>query len=777
MTELFDVESHSLNKEALNLALSEYTKFTDSEDYNEGYKWNILEEFNEWIEENEITEETVQEFVELLRDKNPNEGSLVNYHNFREVIEFAEDNPGRLAEMLNQLFDDSEPLEERISNFRNKLSLKTDSFAYLLSAYDLTEYSPFKQDNFVNFMENFMDEDPPNVHKMSVSEKYTLFTKFCKEIGSYVSEETGSEDTALKGQDFIYTTTAFPELEKTFQLKYLYRMSKRMSELDDNPKIIREKLESLPKTFLEEQKKKHKDKTKIGEIRYRIIEDILDENETNIESLKEEVNEKYNTNIVKNWRDFTIFSQIYVNYYKRRTEKYLDDISEVFVEELGENDLISHNVSFQGPAGYPKDRCWIAVYPASSESHKKAYQLAIIIDSERIRYGVSTGKEIKRESSGKDEWILDRKEFNSEDDISYRIIKDHFNSKIDEFWEMNDDLDNEDSESKPARFEEIKEQIERNSQLVFYGAVGTGKTYTAQKFARYWVEPEEKEKIDERIKTVTFHPSFSYEDFIEGLTAKKQGDDVNYKIEDGILKDIAEDAEKAYKNAENKAQAPQYVLIIDEINRGNLPKILGETITVLEDDKRLDQENEVRPSLSHSGDEFVIPPNLKIIGTMNTADRSVSLVDTAIRRRFRFLRFAPDYDLLIDKLGFEGSQELKDTIREGNDADRVMKALSILALKEVNQKIIESGSLGKGKQIGHSYLLGKESQSSIKDVWRFEILPLLEEYFFSQFQRMKKEIFDDEKLAIINWETEEIRDFSNEELQEAFKKLVKLEDE
>ncbi len=777
MTELFDVESHSLNKEALNLALSEYTKFTDSEDYNEGYKWNILEEFNEWIEENEITEETVQEFVELLRDKNPNEGSLVNYHNFREVIEFAEDNPGRLAEMLNQLFDDSEPLEERISNFRNKLSLKTDSFAYLLSAYDLTEYSPFKQDNFVNFMENFMDEDPPNVHKMSVSEKYTLFTKFCKEIGSYVSEETGSEDTALKGQDFIYTTTAFPELEKTFQLKYLYRMSKRMSELDDNPKIIREKLESLPKTFLEEQKKKHKDKTKIGEIRYRIIEDILDENETNIESLKEEVNEKYNTNIVKNWRDFTIFSQIYVNYYKRRTEKYLDDISEVFVEELGENDLISHNVSFQGPAGYPKDRCWIAVYPASSESHKKAYQLAIIIDSERIRYGVSTGKEIKRESSGKDEWILDRKEFNSEDDISYRIIKDHFNSKIDEFWEMNDDLDNEDSESKPARFEEIKEQIERNSQLVFYGAVGTGKTYTAQKFARYWVEPEEKEKIDERIKTVTFHPSFSYEDFIEGLTAKKQGNDVNYKIEDGILKDIAEDAEKAYKNAENKAQAPQYVLIIDEINRGNLPKILGETITVLEDDKRLDQENEVRPSLSHSGDEFVIPPNLKIIGTMNTADRSVSLVDTAIRRRFRFLRFAPDYDLLIDKLGFEGSQELKDTIREGNDADRVMKALSILALKEVNQKIIESGNLGKGKQIGHSYLLGKESQSSIKDVWRFEILPLLEEYFFSQFQRMKTEIFDDEKLAIINWETEEIRDFSNEELQEAFKKLVKLEDE
>ena len=106
-----------------------------------------------------------------------------------------------------------------------------------------------------------------------------------------------------------------------------------------------------------------------------------------------------------------------------------------------------------------------------------------------------------------------------------------------------------------------------------------------------------------------------------------------------------------------------------------------------------------------------------------------------------------------------------------------MKALSILALKEVNQKIIESGNLGKGKQIGHSYLLGKESQSSIKDVWRFEILPLLEEYFFSQFQRMKTEIFDGKEPDIIDWEKEEIRDFTAQELQNTFETLVDLKEE
>jgi 5-methylcytosine-specific restriction protein B len=770
MVELVEVGKHKLNKEALNLALSEYTNFRDSEDYGENYKWEILEELNAWVEENEITEDTVQEFVELLREKNPNKGSLVHYQNFREVIDFVEDNPERLAELLNQLFEESKPLEDRISNFRDELSLRTDSFAYLLSAYDMNKYAPFKEGNFVKFMKNFMDEEPPNVHKMSVAEKYTLFTKFCTEIGAYLDREGDIEDSALQGQDFIYTTTNYSEVENTYGLKYLYRMSKRMQDLRDNPESIRKKLESLPEEFLEAQEERYQDKNKIGEIRHRLIQDVIQGNQTDIEGLKKEVNDQYDTNIVQNWRNFTIFSQIYVNYYKRRTETYLETISENVVNKLGEDELTSHYVSFQGSQNYPTDTCWLAIYPASKDSHRKAYNLSISISDKGVKYGISAGNDVEKLDS------LERELAEDEDSIDYTKILQHLDNELERFWDLNE-VEETTNSSKPQRFDEIKEQIERNSQLVFYGAVGTGKTYTAQKFARYWVEPEEKEKIDERVETVTFHPSFSYEDFIEGLTAKKQGDNVAYEIENGIFKEMTKKALEAYREAENKSQAPRYVLIIDEINRGNLPKILGETITLLEDDKRLDQDNEVRTSLSHSGDEFVIPPNLKIIGTMNTADRSVSLVDTAIRRRFRFLRFAPDYDLLIEKLGFEGSQELKDTIREGNDADRVMKALSILALEEVNQKIIESGNLGKGKQIGHSYLLGKESQNSIKDVWRFEILPLLEEYFFSQFQRMKTEIFDGKEPAIIDWEKEEIKDFSTEELQETFETLVEIEKE
>lgn len=776
MVELVDVEGLKLDKETLNLALSEYRDFRGSEDYGEEYKWEILEELNQWVEENDITEDNVQEFVELLREKNPSEGSLVNYYSFQDVTEYAEDNPERLSELLNQLYHGSEPLEKRISEFRSELSLNTDSFAYLLAAYDIENYAPFKQKNFVNFMANFIDGEIPNVNnELSVAEKYALFTKFCNSIGDYL-EDNGLSSSALQGQDFIYTTTNYDAVKNTFRLKYLFRFSQKMNEFRNNPESIRESLESLPEEFLQQQEEQYRDSGKVGEIRHRMVKNILEGEIPDLDNLKQEVNEEYDKNIVKNWKDFTIFSQVYINYFKSRTDKYLQEISEGLVEELGENDLTHHYVTFQGAAAYPTDRCWIALYPASSESHMKAYQLAIIIDSDKIKYGMSTGKEIKDENTSENDWILDRQEINQEEDINYEVVEDYFHEKLDELWELNDSLNDHDEPSPPRRFKEIKEQIERNSQLVFYGAVGTGKTYTAQKFARYWVEPEEKEEIDERVDTVTFHPSFSYEDFIEGLTAKKQGDNVAYEIEDGIFKKMTEKALEAYKEAENKSQAPRYVLIIDEINRGNLPKILGETITLLEDDKRLDQENEVRTSLSHSGDKFVIPPNLKIIGTMNTADRSVSLVDTAIRRRFRFLRFAPDYDLLIDKLGFEGTQELKDTIREGNDADRVMKALSILALKEVNQRIIESGNLGKGKQIGHSYLLGKESQDSIKDVWRFEVLPLLEEYFFSQFLRMKTEIFDGKELDIIDWETEEIRDFSTDELREAFENLVEIEE-
>ncbi len=134
---------------------------------------------------------------------------------------------------------------------------------------------------------------------------------------------------------------------------------------------------------------------------------------------------------------------------------------------------------------------------------------------------------------------------------------------------------------------------------------------------------------------VTFHQNFAYEDFIEGIRPRLEGESVAYELHHGIFKSIAKVAE----DAENEER---FVLVIDEINRGNIAKIFGELITLIEDSRRLDRDDATRVTLPYSGDVFGVPDNLYIIGTMNTADRSIQMLDTALRRRFTFFELMPE---------------------------------------------------------------------------------------------------------------------------------------
>jgi len=233
----------------------------------------------------------------------------------------------------------------------------------------------------------------------------------------------------------------------------------------------------------------------------------------------------------------------------------------------------------------------------------------------------------------------------------------------------------------------------------------------------------------EFIRRVTFHPSYSYEEFVEGIKPKSRKDYVEYPIEAGVFKIICNDARKDPEN--------NYVLIIDEINRGNISKILGELITLIEKDKR----NSVPLLLTYSKKPFTVPDNLYIIGTMNTADRSLTLLDTAVRRRFGFCELLPDTTLL-DKT-IEG-------IHVGN------------LLERLNQKIRDEGL--REKQIGHSYFMkGTDCIDSIEDlqfVFANEIIPLLQEYFYEDYERLQKLLgskFVDEKMMKIReeWKTDD----------------------
>jgi Cdc6-like AAA superfamily ATPase len=223
-------------------------------------------------------------------------------------------------------------------------------------------------------------------------------------------------------------------------------------------------------------------------------------------------------------------------------------------------------------------------------------------------------------------------------------------------------------------------------------------------------EPQSEERFIER---VTFHQSFSYEDFIEGWRPVIDDEgNVKYEVIAGILRRIAL---KADADPSNK-----YVLLIDEINRGNIAKIFGELITLLEDDKRKVMENVMSITLPYSGHRFSLPANLYIIGTMNTADRSIALLDVALRRRFAFLEMKPHPHLIEDNV----------TISE-----EVSLNLSAI-LTALNRGIAKH--LDKNYQIGHSYFLkvskadAFERLEALEYVWNYQIIPLLEEYFYSQ---------------------------------------------
>lgn len=220
-------------------------------------------------------------------------------------------------------------------------------------------------------------------------------------------------------------------------------------------------------------------------------------------------------------------------------------------------------------------------------------------------------------------------------------------------------------------------------------------------------KPNPNKEIKHYVFT-TFHQSFSYEDFIEGIkpVMEEGKETISYQIENGIFKDLCL---KAQNDTENR-----YAIFIDEINRGNVSAIFGELITLIEPDKRIGAVNELKVKLPYSKREFGVPKNVDIIGTMNTADRSVEALDTALRRRFSFVEMQPNPSVLLNS--------------EYQDID-----LKLL-LETINQRI--EVLVDKDHQIGHSYFIGIQNLEDLKQTFKDKIIPLLEEYFYGDFGKI-----------------------------------------
>jgi 5-methylcytosine-specific restriction protein B len=269
--------------------------------------------------------------------------------------------------------------------------------------------------------------------------------------------------------------------------------------------------------------------------------------------------------------------------------------------------------------------------------------------------------------------------------------------------------------AQPGLLLQLRRMLGTTRNLILYGPPGCGKTY--------WVRQLAKEFADSQTEFVTFHQSFAYEEFVEGLRPlpPREGDtQIRYGVVAGVFRKICKEAENA-SNA-NKDDPPKYLLVIDEINRANIAKVFGELITLIEDDKRLGQKNEITATLPYSGHRFGVPSNLYILGTMNTADRSIALLDLALRRRFTFKEMPPDPSLLSPVAGVDLSR----------------------LLTRLNERVV--ALLDRDHQIGHSYFLsldGNARGTDLQFIWYHRIVPLLQEYFYNDGERLHAVLGDD----------------------------------
>lgn len=298
----------------------------------------------------------------------------------------------------------------------------------------------------------------------------------------------------------------------------------------------------------------------------------------------------------------------------------------------------------------------------------------------------------------------------------FKVEPEEYEAIIDAIRELNPAVQTEEMEPydresflsevfvAPSEYDKLARVLRKSKNIILQGAPGTGKTFAARRLAYAMMGS----KDDARIRLVQFHQNYSYEDFVMGY--KPEGD--TFKLKNGVFYEFC-------KMAESHPDL-EYFFIIDEINRGNMSKVFGELLMLIEASHRGDYA-----TLAYNGLSFTVPENLYIIGMMNTADRSLAMIDYALRRRFAFYEMEPAFDAQ----GF---------LSAVSDSDSPQLRNLIEVMRDLNKEIESDASLGRGFRIGHSYFCGMESGSAeeLRDMVDLEIVPMLEEYWFDDGERV-----------------------------------------
>ncbi|MFL0366090.1 AAA family ATPase [Pseudobacillus sp. 179-B 2D1 NHS] len=435
----FQLERYILRDNYLDILLKRYLKFRTNPEYDEKYKWDILDELNRYLQKTEITEETVLDVIKYIKSKNPQTGSFTHWSSLDNLTKLAEEAPGLTAKLFKILYDESLPVRERIEQFHfsgkeHGKNLGAPLFGYLLAAYDYKKYPLYKEELLKEMKKAFGIDKKLG----TISENYQLFFDICRVTHDYTRDQ-GHDFNFLDVQDMFFCATYYYTMIAETAVEYLHSLAVKLQKFMENDELFLSEIKKMDLPFLEERRKFYQKSDKINRIRYLMLEQWLNKKTLSLEDLermKQEVNEEYESNILHSWNNFRIMFQIYYTPMKDRVLYHLGNLHYCIreMEEFSDTAFVQDKAlnGFSWNQNFGGSECWIALYPNDIENHKKAAQLFVKIDGEKVSYGLGYGSEHPKRNA---DWLLET--VTDMEDFTYEKLHSHLVDVYPQFLEDN----------------------------------------------------------------------------------------------------------------------------------------------------------------------------------------------------------------------------------------------------------------------------------------------------------------------------------------------------